>query len=363
MDTVEELVDVARLLDSQPLPAGGRLAVVGNGGGIGVLAADAAHSAGLEVPEFSAALRTALGPDRDNPVDLGPASSPEALARTLEAVAGSGEVDVLLVTLAVTAADDAEALLKVVSAADVGDLTVVVTLLGAPDGPANVSMARGDRAPVFHFPEPAVRAVGRAVRHGRWRRTGPGTAPQLDGVRRDDARVLVGKALAAAAGDERWAEGGLTQDLLACYGITVTAAVTTGPTRHDAPLAVLVVGVTREDTFGPVATVGLGGVLPDLLGDRAFRLLPLTDRDATEMLLGLRAAPLLQGYRGTPVADRAAVEDLLLRVSLLADDVPELCELDLSPVHVSATGVVVVDARLRLEPAVPVLNPRRRSLR
>ena len=363
MDTVEELVDVARLLDSQPLPAGGRLAIVGNGGGIAVLAADAAHSAGLEVPEFSAALRTALGPDRDNPVDLGPASSPEALARTLEAVAGSGEVDVLLVTLAVTAADDAEALLKVVSAADVGDLTVVVTLLGAPDGPAMVPMARGDRAPVFHFPEPAVRAVGRAVRHGRWRRTGPGTAPQLDGVRRDDARVLVGKALAAAAGDERWAEGGLTRDLLACYGITVTAAVTTGPTRHDAPLAVLVVGVTREDTFGPVATVGLGGVLPDLLGDRAFRLLPLTDRDATEMLLGLRAAPLLQGYRGTPVADRAAVEDLLLRVSLLADDVPELCELDLSPVHVSATGVVVVDARLRLEPAVPVLNPRRRSLR
>ncbi|MGZ4637642.1 MAG: acetate--CoA ligase family protein, partial [Actinomycetes bacterium] len=128
-------------------------------------------------------------------------------------------------------------------------------------------------------------------------------------------------------------------------------------------IAELVIGVTRESSFGPVVMVGLGGVFTDVLGDRTFRLVPLTDRDAREMLLGLRAAPLLQGYRGSAPADLVAVEDLMLRLSTLAQDVPELAELDLNPVMVGSTGAVVVDAKLRLSPPSHIPDDIARSLR
>jgi acyl-CoA synthetase (NDP forming) len=127
--------------------------------------------------------------------------------------------------------------------------------------------------------------------------------------------------------------------------------------------AELVVGVTRESSFGPVAMVGLGGVLTELLGDVALRLLPLRDRDVSEMLAGLRAAPLLTGYRGSPPLDVAGVEDLLLRVSALAEEVPEVAELDLNPVMVSGTGAVVVDAKLRLAPPPETPDELARKLR
>jgi acyl-CoA synthetase (NDP forming) len=92
-------------------------------------------------------------------------------------------------------------------------------------------------------------------------------------------------------------------------------------------------------------------VYTDLLGDRAFRLVPMTDLDAGRMWRSLRAAPLLTGYRGAPPADTAAVEDLVLRLGRLAEDLPEIAELDLNPVMVGSDGAVAVDAKLRLAPA------------
>jgi acyl-CoA synthetase (NDP forming) len=125
----------------------------------------------------------------------------------------------------------------------------------------------------------------------------------------------------------------------------------------------LVVGVTHEGTFGPVAMVGLGGVFTDLLGDRTFGLLPLTDRDAARMLRSLRAAPLLLGYRGAAPVDVAALEDLLIRVSALATDLPEVAELDLNPVMVCGTAAVVVDAKVRVAPPSRIPDDLSRSLR
>ena len=101
----------------------------------------------------------------------------------------------------------------------------------------------------------------------------------------------------------------------------------------------VIVGVVQEPVFGPLVVFGLGGVATDVLADRAARLAPLTDADADELIRSIRSAPLLLGYRGSPPADLTALQDLLLRISRLADDLPELAELDLNPVIARPDGV------------------------
>jgi acyl-CoA synthetase (NDP forming) len=114
--------------------------------------------------------------------------------------------------------------------------------------------------------------------------------------------------------------------------------------------------------FGPVVACGAGGTAVELLKDVAVRLAPLTDRDAAEMVRSLATFPLLDGYRGAPKADVAALEDLLLRVSALVEAHPEIAELDCNPVKVLLDRVVVVDARIRVEAAnlpLPLAGRRR----
>jgi acyl-CoA synthetase (NDP forming) len=110
------------------------------------------------------------------------------------------------------------------------------------------------------------------------------------------------------------------------------------------------VGVANDSIFGPLIVCGLGGVLVELLHDVAYRLPPVTDVDANDMLDALRLAPLLAGYRGAPPGDRAALSDLIQRVSALVEVVPEVVALDLNPIKVltPGEGVTVVDARLQL---------------
>ncbi|HKP98699.1 MAG TPA: GNAT family N-acetyltransferase [Actinomycetes bacterium] len=117
----------------------------------------------------------------------------------------------------------------------------------------------------------------------------------------------------------------------------------------------LLVGVVHDASFGPVVACGAGGTAVELLKDVAVRITPLTDLDASEMVRSLHTFPLLDGYRGAPTADVAALEDLLLRVSALVDANPTIAELDCNPVRVLPHGVVVVDARVRVAPAGPPL--------
>ena len=124
----------------------------------------------------------------------------------------------------------------------------------------------------------------------------------------------------------------------------------------------LLVGVVHDALFGPVVACGAGGTAVELLKDVAVRLTPLTDRDAAEMVRSLATFPLLDGYRGAPKADVAALEDLLLRVSALVEAHPEIAELDCNPVKVLPDRVVVVDARIRVEAAslpLPLAGRRR----
>ncbi|MGH7913604.1 MAG: acetate--CoA ligase family protein, partial [Candidatus Binataceae bacterium] len=113
------------------------------------------------------------------------------------------------------------------------------------------------------------------------------------------------------------------------------------------------VGVTTDPTFGPLLVCGLGGVMADLIHDVAFRLSPVTDTDARDMLASLRTAQVLDGYRGAAPGDREGLIAVLQRVSALIEAIPELTEMDLNPVKVLSPGkgAVVVDARMRLHPA------------
>jgi acyl-CoA synthetase (NDP forming) len=125
----------------------------------------------------------------------------------------------------------------------------------------------------------------------------------------------------------------------------------------------LVAGLVHDPLFGSVVMLGLGGVQTDLLGDRALRLVPMMDLDAGRMWPSLRAAPLPTGYRGADPVDTAALEDLLLRLGRLAEDMPEVAELDLNPVLAGPAGVIAVDAKLRLAPVGTEPEPTLRRLR
>jgi acetate---CoA ligase (ADP-forming) len=123
--------------------------------------------------------------------------------------------------------------------------------------------------------------------------------------------------------------------------------------RMVGPGVELLVGVVHDASFGPVVACGAGGTAVELLKDVAVRITPLTDLDAAEMVRSLASFPLLEGYRGAPKADVAALEDLLLRVGALVEAHPEVAELDLNPVIALTEGVMVVDARVRVEAASP----------
>jgi acyl-CoA synthetase (NDP forming) len=118
-----------------------------------------------------------------------------------------------------------------------------------------------------------------------------------------------------------------------------------------------IVGLASDPDFGPVVMVGLGGVMTDLLGDRAFAIPPLEPGVADAMVASLRAAPLLDGYRGAPQVDRQALVTVLERIAHVAEEVPELVELDLNPILVSPAGARVIDCKARLAPRQPGPGP------
>jgi acyl-CoA synthetase (NDP forming) len=122
--------------------------------------------------------------------------------------------------------------------------------------------------------------------------------------------------------------------------------------------------MTQDPNFGPLVVFGLGGIYVELLQDVAFRIHPLTDVDASEMIKEIKGSRLLDGYRNQPKGDVAALEEALLKVSGLIDAVPELVEMDLNPVKVlePGGGVVVVDARMKIRAVEARKHPRMRDL-
>ena len=114
----------------------------------------------------------------------------------------------------------------------------------------------------------------------------------------------------------------------------------------------LMVGVAQDPSFGPLIAFGLGGIHVEILKDVSFRVTPITDVDAAEMVRSIRGYRLLQGYRGHAAADIPAIQEFLLRVSRLVEEIPEIQELDLNPVIAfpPGRGCLVLDARISVKP-------------
>ncbi|MBZ5715718.1 acetate--CoA ligase family protein [Nannocystis pusilla] len=407
VDTPEQLLDVTRVLTSQPLPAGDRVAIVGNSGGPGVLAVDACVDAGLRVTQLGEStqyeLRRLLGPHAavENPVDMIASATAAHYEQTLSRVLADDAVDMALVihTPIVEPADDVVAAIE---RAVVGARKPVVVAALLPAVTPGVASPRA--LPCFTSPEPAALALGRVARHAAWLRRDPGVVPELADIDSEAARALVEDALQHH--DDVWLDLDRAVALVRAYGVPAIATrraasadaaallaedlgfpvvlkAASGAILHKTEVAALrldlrdadavcrafaelapagpvvvqpmagpgvelIVGLVRRRAFGPLLMFGAGGVATELLADRAFHILPLTDVDARELVRGLRSSPRLFGYRGAPPADVAELEALLLRVGQLACEIPELEELDLNPVIASPRGAVAVDVKVHL---------------
>jgi acyl-CoA synthetase (NDP forming) len=422
-DTLAELFDVAALMSNQPAPAGKRVAIITNGGGPGILCADACEAEGLIVPplgeEVVAGLRQFLPAQASvrNPIDMIAAASAEDYRRVIQTVAASDDLDAIVVIFIPPLVTQPAAVARAIREAaealprPIPLLTVFMSAHGVPDelkGP-NVSI------PSYQFPEDAARALARSAVYGEWRQKPEGTVRDFPDIRPDEAAGIISSVLATGA---RWLSADETQRLLSCYGIRLAATrfvatpeqarqaaaelgghvvlkatsptllhksdvggVRLGLTIDDIEAAAremmariarnghalagfqvqamvtdgveMLVGVVNDRLFGPVVACGAGGTTAELLKDIAVRITPLSDLDADEMVRSLKTFPLLDGYRGAPKADVAALEEVMLRISAMVEGHAEIAELDCNPVMVGQQGAIVVDARVRLEMPVP----------
>lgn len=489
VDTVTEMVDAGLLLADQPLPAGGRVAILGNSESLGLLTYDACLAEGLRPrppvdlttaatpQDFRDALAEALADDGCDAVvvtaipwvgENGEAESGdgEVLATALHAAAATGPAKPVAV-VHVEIGGLAEALAAATSTVAQQRPATAPPALGAPgrptapatsappatappatappasapatpapDGAADDASPDAPRAvgriPAYPAAERAVRALAEAVRYAQWRRQAavPGKVPEFldDTIDEPGAAALIDSLLGQDPDPRgRPLEHDEARTLLAHYGIAVrptlpapgpeeavaaasrlgypVALKTTAPhLRHRADLGGVrldldsetalrraygeltdllgkpaelrpvvqsmaprgvdtVVRATIDPAAGAVLSFGLAGAPSELLGDTAHRLVPATDRDAAELIRSIRAAPVLFGWRGSAPVDTAALEELLLRVSRLVDDHPEVVSLALEPVVVATHGLTVLGASVRLSPppARTDLGPRRLS--
>ncbi|MEV6862594.1 GNAT family N-acetyltransferase [Streptosporangium subroseum] len=387
VDDLIQQFDVAQLLAYQPLPAGPRVGLVSNSDALALLAVDACVSAGLE-PE--------------PPVNLGAGAGAAEFGTALSSLIPDVDAVVAIYMPPIPAhADEVAAELLRVSL-ECGK-PVLATFEGKIGMPRELRVGTAPQKgsiPSYAAPEEAVRALAHVVRHARWLERPAGAHEEIEGVDTEAARRLVLAELGETPSEIDASE------LLACYGLTVwPAEVVESPeeavaaagrlgwpvvlkaadpeaakragtvrlglsgadgvrdafadlTRQLGPDAVLAVQrmvpqpavptvarVLEDSGFGAVVSFGLGEITARLLRDEAYRLAPLTREDAAALVRSPRAAPLLFGEYGYPPVAVEALEDLLIRLGQLAEDLPEVARIDLDPVLVGESEVIVLGAR------------------
>ena len=417
VESVAQMFDTALLLAHQPLPAGERIAVVGNSSALGMLAADVAQGEGLRLAA--------------EPIDVGASAEPEEFAAAVREAALRDDVDALVAVFAPPVAVPGTAYARELREAlhEAGTTTtkpVVTTFLAAEGVPDELAVPGGPDGsagwgsiPSYPSPERAVLSLARATRYARWRAAPQGHFVRPEGIAPERAKELIGDLL--ADGEHRLSDDEAVR-LLSCYGIElvpfrkvrgVEAAVAAADElgypvalksagehlRHRSDLVGVrldlinseavrtsyldlqrvsetdevyvqrmaerghscVIELMDDPSFGTLVSFGLSGVASELLGDKAYRAVPMTDVDVAALVRAPRAAPLLAGYRGDEPVDLGALEDLVLRVATLVEDLPEVRELTLQPVLASPRGVRVTGARVsvRRSAAVPDSGPRR----
>jgi acetate---CoA ligase (ADP-forming) len=425
-DTLHELLDVAALLAKQPVPRGGRVAIITNAGGPAIMCADTCQSNGVDVPQLPAAVKRRLGEflppaaSLGNPVDMIATASGEDYRRTIQTLVEADICDAILAIFVpplMTRASDVAVAIRDAAQAATG-VTIAAVFMTSEGIPAELASNRA-AVPGYEFPEDAARALALAARYGRWRARPQGTPFAPTNTRPAEAAAIISQALAAGPG---WLAPAHVVALLDCYGLPMietrvvsgSEAAAAAAAQMDRPVALkavasgllhksdigavrlglenpqavrdaareidaavaqaghqleglivqpmapsgveLIVGVVNDHNFGPVLACGAGGTTAELVKDIAVRITPITDLDAREMLQSLRSYPLLEGYRGAPGCDPAAVEDVLLRVAAMVEAHPEIVELDCNPLIAGPPGALIADARVRVE-AVPPPTP------
>jgi acetyl coenzyme A synthetase (ADP forming)-like protein len=352
-----------------------------------------------------------------NPVDMIASATADDYRRTLRTLVDAGAFDAIIVifvpALATVADEVAAAISEVVQTA--GECTIAAVFMTG-QGPPERLNAAAVAEPGFTFPEDAARAVALAARHGRWRALPPGRFISPPDCRTDEATGIISQALAdssswlepsrvaalldcyglplvtfrvvadadaaveaarqlggpvalkaIAPGQLHKSDAGAVRlelagpDAVRAAALEIDAAVASAGLMLDGllvqPMAAdgveMIIGVVHDHSFGPVLACGAGGTSAELIKDVAVAITPVTDLDAAEMLRSLKTFPLLDGYRGAPRCDLAAIEDVLLRVSAMVQTHPEIAEMDCNPLIATPHGAVIVDARVRLAPTEP----------
>ncbi|RII43004.1 GNAT family N-acetyltransferase [Galactobacter valiniphilus] len=401
--TQEELMDVAQLLATQPLPAGPRLAVLSNSAALGAVAAD--HAAGLELVVSTQESEIELGSGQSVAVRAVRSACAQALARP--------DVDALLVALLPAVGVDPAALAAAIAGAgNAAGKPVIACFAGALGDEAPVAGVAGE-LPCYPNLAVGLKALSRARTYAAWRERDPGEVEEPAGIDRERARELV----------EGWVEGlqgdgllSLSQEqcaqLLDCYGITVQRSIAFS-TEEEAVAAAAQVGYPvvlkardaalrhrldlggvrlnivdeaslRSDVrsmremlrpygevqlevqamaptgqgvvvrcledplMGPLVSYGLAGDAVNLLGDWAHAAPPLTPGVLHDLVRAPRSATKLLGYQGLPALDTGALEELLHRVGTLKDELPQVALLEFNPVLVAPRGVHVLHAQIRV---------------
>lgn len=349
-----------------------------------------------------------------NPIDMIAAAGPEEYRRSLSSLINSDEVDtVISLFIPASEVGVRETAIAIREAAEeaAGNKTFISVHM-ASSGVPNEHTGGRIGFPTFAFPERAAKALRKAVDYAEWLARPVGSLVSFDDLDAARARTVVERAVEHLDDDSVWLEPRDVDAVLSSYGMTLPQTIIAddaddavsfadglgGPIvlKVIAPSAVhksdvggvalnlatpdeirvafarvmgsvpdpegvlaqefvsggheVLIGMVEDPNFGPLIGFGLGGVFVELIGDVTFRIHPLTDLDAAEMISGVKSAKLLEGYRGGERGDIDAVADTLLRLSALIEDLPEVTEIDLNPVKVArpGQGVHIVDARIRV---------------
>jgi acetyl coenzyme A synthetase (ADP forming)-like protein len=414
-ESLEELIDVATLLSTQPLPQGRRVAVLTNAGGLGILCADACEAANLELPslreETLHSLRSLLPPEASlgNPIDMLGSATAASYRSVLPHVLADPAIDAAIVLFVPAVSANANDVASAIAETDSQGKPVLAVVMSAEGIPQPLRSGKHAKA-AFTYPESAARALSRAAERADWLRRPLGSVPTLGDIDRSAATAVIDEALAEL--DECWLDAVSARKLLLAYGLPLVSehqvsspeeaavaaqelgfpvvvksnvpgahktevggvaldlrsdeAVRAAAQRIGGQLVVqtmvtagveLLAGLVQDPVFGPLVAFGPGGIFAELIGDASFRIGPLTDLDAEELINGGKAGKLVRGYRGSSAADSAALIDLVHRLSRLGLDLPAVAELDLNPVLATSSGCVAVDYRVRVaRPSVRALT-------
>ena len=406
----EELFNAAEFFERQPLPSGRRIGIVSNSAGVATLAADACATRGLQVREASNA---------QNPLVMGVGAGPDEYAASIRELLGDASIDALMAFYVDVYDGNPEAVLEAISAASERQPKPVVASVVRSDGRRRprtdlgvpnflfpescaavlaraaerrewLSRPLGERPHYHDLDGPAARALIASFLDrepaGGWLSLAEAEALlATHGIPVAASRCCRDVERAVAVAAEIGAPVALKADFAApahasdidavLLGLEGEPAVRSGwrelerrvrtagrewigaiVQRMVAPGgADVLVGAVADPDLGPVLAVGLGGRLAGLGRAAAFRLLPVTDEEADELIdSGEGVATELDGFRGSALLDREALRELILRFATLLRELPEVVEADLNPVRCMTSGCVVLDMRLRIEHRRPV---------